>query len=53
MGKNCTDRSLFYSEIPKKVGTQFTNPLNIIAILIFSKFTRDLTVVRHLVHCSR
>jgi hypothetical protein len=35
MDKNYADRSFFYSEIPKKVWTQFTNPFKSYCTLNF------------------
>jgi hypothetical protein len=53
MDKNCTYRSFLYFEIPKNVGLNPLTRSNVIALLIFIKFTRDLMEVRHHVQYSR
>jgi hypothetical protein len=53
MDKNCIDCLFFYSEIPKKIGLNLTPRSKVTALLIFTKFRRDLMEVRHLVHYSR
>jgi hypothetical protein len=53
MDKNCTDHSLFYSENPNKFGLNLLTSSKVIAVLILTKFTRDLIEVRHLLYYSR
>jgi hypothetical protein len=53
MDKNCTDHSFFYSDIAKKVELNSLTRSKVIALLIFTKFTRDLMEVRHRIHYSR
>jgi hypothetical protein len=52
MDKNCTDR-FFYSESHKKFGLNSLTRSKVNALLIFTKFTRDLMEIRHFVYYSR
>jgi hypothetical protein len=47
------DRTIHYSEIPKKSGINSLTSRKVIALLIFIKFTSDIMELRHLVHYSR
>jgi hypothetical protein len=53
MDRNCTDHSFFYSEVSKQFGLNSLTHSKFIVLLIYTKFTRDLMEVRHLVDYSR
>jgi hypothetical protein len=53
MDKKCINRSFFYYEIPKKFGLNSLTRSKVIALLISTKFTRDLMEVRHLLQYTR
>jgi hypothetical protein len=53
MDRNCTDCPFFYSEILNKFGLNSLSHSKVIALLIFTKFTRYIMEVRHLVHNIR
>jgi hypothetical protein len=50
---NVRDHSFFRSEIPRKFILNLLTSTKVIALLIFTKFTRNLMEVRHLVYFNK
>jgi hypothetical protein len=53
MDNNFTDYSFFYSEIPRNFELYSLTHSKVIPLLIFTKFTRELMEVRHLIDKER